>query len=166
MPIHGCAHDQLADLVAHGPALIVHDVGGDARRRAGERRRLERREDVAADQPAGDFGAARVVDDRQPAAADDIEEPAPRLGVPRLAGRAEDAQRRQVVAANRLLAVAHQRADQRGRDAEDVDAVPLDERPQAIGARVVERAVVEHHRAAEQRHAERLPTGPSSSPCR
>ena len=50
------------------------------------------------DQPAGDFRPSRVVDDRQPPAADDVEEPSPRLRIPRLAGGSEDAQRRQVVA--------------------------------------------------------------------
>ena len=49
-------------------------------------------EQVAADDPAADLRPARVVDDRQPAAADLAEVPPPALGIPRLAGRAEDAQ--------------------------------------------------------------------------
>ena len=58
--------------------------------------------------PAGDLGPAGVVDDRAAALADLAEVPPPGIGVPRLAGRAEDAQRRPVVGADRLLAVGHQ----------------------------------------------------------
>ena len=43
----GLANDKLADLIANGLSPIVHDVRGDAWRRPGERRGLERREDVA-----------------------------------------------------------------------------------------------------------------------
>ena len=70
---------------------------------------------------------------------------------------AEDAQRRQVVRAHRRVAVRHQRADQRRRHAEHVDAVALDERPQPVGVGEVGRAVVQHERAAVGERADDLP---------
>ena len=70
--------------------------------RPGKRTGLSGVSTLPHDEPAGDLGAARVVDDRQAAAADDVEEPAPRLGIPRLAGGAEDAQRREIVRADRV----------------------------------------------------------------
>ena len=51
--------------------------------------------------PADDLRPARVVDDRQPPAADLAEAPPPGLGIPRLAGRAEHPQRATVVRADR-----------------------------------------------------------------
>src|SRR5690606_8643995 len=56
----------------------------------------ERMEDGAAEDAAADLGSAGVIDDRPRAAADLAEEPLPGLGIPRLAGRAEDADARQV----------------------------------------------------------------------
>ena len=73
------ADDQLADLIAHGPALHRRRHQRRCQAEGRRTRGLERRQDVAGDEPAGDLGAARVVDDRQPPAADDVEEPAPRL---------------------------------------------------------------------------------------
>ena len=53
--------------------------------------------DVAPDDAARDLGPAAVVDDRAATLADLAEVPPPRIGVPRLPGRAEDAQRGAVV---------------------------------------------------------------------
>ena len=88
------AEGELADRAADRPARIVDDVGGHPDARAVEARRPDGSEQRAADDPAGDLGPARVVDDRQAPAADDVEAPAPRIGVPRLAGRADDPERR------------------------------------------------------------------------
>ena len=86
-----------------------------------------------------------------------LEVPAPRAFVPRLTGRGQDAQRRTVVGVDGVVAVRHQRADQRRRDAEHADAVPFDERPQPIGLGIVGRAVVEHEGAAVGEGADDLP---------
>ena len=56
-----------------------------------------------------------------------------------------------------FVAVRHQRADERGRHAEHVDAMALDERPEPIGLGIVGRAVVEHERAAVGERADDLP---------
>ena len=56
-----------------------------------------------------------------------------------------------------VVAVRHQRADQRRRHTEDRDAMALDERPQPVGTGVVGRAVVEHQRPAVGERADDLP---------
>ena len=107
----------------------------------------KRREDAARD-----LGAARVVDDRHAPAARVLEEPAIGLGVPRLARRADDAERREIVLGDPVGAVRHERARGRRRDAEVRDAMPLAEVPEAIGLRIVGRALEEHDgRAVKQR---------------
>ena len=92
------AHE-LADLAAHRAAVVVEHVDRHAERGTAERARRQRLHDVRREEARADLGAARDVDDRAAAAADDVEVPAPRRFVPRLAGRREHAQRRQVVRA-------------------------------------------------------------------
>ena len=58
-----------------------------------------------------------------------LEEPAIRVGVPRLAGRHEDPERREVGLG---LAVGDERADEGRREAEHRDALGLDEPPEAV----------------------------------
>ncbi len=68
---------------------------------------------------------------------------------------------------HRLVAVAHQRPRiSVGETPRMLTPVTLDQRPQAIGCGIIQRAVIKHHGRAEQRHARKLPTAPSSSPCR
>src|SRR5919199_3695746 len=122
--------------------ILVDHVGGHAGDRAGEAARLQWADREAADDPAGDLGPAGVVDDWAAAAPDLLEEPAPRLRVPRLAGRAEHPQRGEIVLADRLFAEPHQAADGRWRDAEHGDAVALDHRPDPVRAGVVRGALV------------------------
>src|SRR5439155_14980667 len=105
------------------------DVRGGAGARSVERCRLDRREEVAANDPTGDLRPAGVVDDRQPPAADLAEVPPPRLRVPRLAGRAEDPQRAQVVAADRVGAVAYEGSDDGRRQPEVRHPMASDDRP-------------------------------------
>ena len=100
--------------------------------------------------PPGDLRPARVVDDRAAALAHLAEVPPPRLWVPRFAGRAEDPQRRAVVRPDGVLAVGHERTDDRRRDAEMGDPVALDDRPQAVRAGEVRRALVQHEPGAAQ----------------
>ena len=82
------------------------------------------------------------VDDRAALLADDAVVPHPGLGIDRLADRAEQAQRRQVVAARPLVAPLDEGADRRRRGVEDGDAEVVDDLPEAIGLRVVRRALV------------------------
>ena len=105
---------------------------------------------VAAQDPAGNLSAARVVDDRDPTPADLAEEPVERLRVPGLTGAAEDAKARKVVLRGRLVAVGHQPADQRGRHAEDRDTVVRDHPPQAVRPGIIRRPLVQDHRRAER----------------
>ncbi len=77
-------------------------------------------------------------------ATDVLPVPDPRLGVDGLADAAEQSQRREVVALGELRPPLHERADGGGRDVEDGHAVALDHVPQAVLARVVGRALVEH----------------------
>ena len=154
----GRAAHELADLagIRHRPVRAEHrDVHPE--RRAPQRTGFERADRVGGQEARADLGPARQVDDRQPPLADLLEEPPVRLGVPRLARRGEDPQRRQVVGAHRLLARRDQRAHQRGGDPEVRDAVPFHHRPEPVGPGVVRGAVVQEHRRAERRRADDLP---------
>src|SRR5688572_326727 len=82
-------HHELTNVIPHRLTLLVDDVCRNAWWRPCKRRRLEWRHDVASHQSARDFGATRVIDDRQTAAAGDVEQPAPRFRIPWFAGRAE-----------------------------------------------------------------------------
>src|SRR5579859_4819802 len=86
------ANDQLAHGAAERAALRVGDVSGNAGHGARKAGRLDRRPGRRAENAAGAFGAARVVDERGAPLADDAEVPPPRLGIPRFAGRAEHEQ--------------------------------------------------------------------------
>ncbi len=151
------ANDQLADLVAHGVARGVDHVGGHAGAGRGECRRLQRQDGVAHDDAAADLRAAGVVDDRPPPLTHDVEQPQPRVGVPRLAGAAEDADARQVMPPHRFLAMRGQGADERGRHAHLGQPVALGQRPEAIHVGVVGRAVVNEERCPQQRGPEHQP---------
>ena len=72
--------------------------------------------------------------------------PDPGLGVDRLAHRAEQAERRQVVLLRMLRPPLHVRPDRRRRRVEDRHAVALDDRPPARVVRKVRRALVEDRR--------------------
>src|SRR5688572_19773946 len=89
----GLTDDELADRAADRAALLVDDVGGHPRARTDERSRLDGRPRGAADDPTGDLGPARVVDDRATLLADVPEVPPPRIRVPGLSRRAQHEQR-------------------------------------------------------------------------
>src|SRR5437773_2006652 len=112
------ADDELADDATDRHAVRADDVRGDADVRTTEGARPDGRQQVAGDDPAGHLGPAAVVDDWTAAPADLAEEPPPRVRVPRLAGRAEHAQRRHVVALHGLAPVAHEPPADRRRQAE------------------------------------------------
>ena len=92
------------------------------RRDAGQRR----------DHDHARLGLPPRVDDRAAAAADVLVVPDPRLRVDRLADRAEQSQRREVVLLRVLRPPLHVRADRRRRRVEDVDLVALDDVPPAV----------------------------------
>src|SRR5207249_12161837 len=98
-------HDQLADGAAHGTAGVVEDLGGHAGDGAREGAGFDRSDGKAAQDSAGDFRSTGVVADRDPRLTGVLEEPAVRLRVPRLAGGAQHAQRREVVSVDVLGAV-------------------------------------------------------------
>ena len=93
----------------------------------------------------------------QAAAADLVREPAVGLGVPRLAGRGEDPERREVVRPHGFDAVGDQRADQRGRDAQRGHAVAFHRGPQPVRPGVRGRAFGEQHRRTQGERADDLP---------
>src|SRR5207302_10781384 len=109
------AADALADLAAHGGALLGDDVHVLPERGKGERDRLDRLRDDGREEARADLGTAADVHDRRARPADVLEEPAMRVGVPRLTGRAERPERREVRA---RLSLRDERADERGREAE------------------------------------------------
>ncbi len=151
------AEHQLADLTSHRPPVGIHDVRGHPRQRSGERACAQVCDHVAAQDPAGDLGPARVVDDRDAPATDRPEEPVEGLRVPGLAGAAEDAQAGEVVLRRWPVAVRHQRAHEGGGDAEDGDAMVLDHAPQPIRPGMVRRAFVKDHRRAEHQRSQDQP---------
>ena len=66
--------------------------------------------------------------------------PEPGLGIDRLADRAEQADRAEIVLLHRPFALAHQGADRGRGGVEDVDLVPLDRVPEAAAVRIVRHA--------------------------
>ena len=108
--------DELADLAAQRAARRVVDVHRHAEQRPSERAGLVRQVRRRAEEAGRDLGAARDVHDRPRPAADALEEPQPGLGVPGLAGRAEQPQGGEVDAcrrARRPPAAARARASAR-----------------------------------------------------
>ena len=84
--------------------------------------------------------------------ADLLAVPDPGLGVDRLADRPQQPQRRQVVLLRVLGPPLHVRPDRGRRRVQDVDVVPLDDRPPAVLVRIVRNALVDHPgRAVAQR---------------
>jgi hypothetical protein len=90
------------------------------------------------------LGLPPGVDDRAAVAADRPPVPHPGLGVDRLADRAEQAQRRQIVARRVLVAPPHEGANRGRRGVEDRHAPARDHVPEAPGRRLVGRALVQH----------------------
>ena len=89
--------DELADLAAHGPALVVEDVHVLPERREAERARLRGRHERDGEEARAHLRPARDVHDRDAAgAAHVLVEPVVRAAVPRLAGRRDRAQRGEV----------------------------------------------------------------------
>src|SRR5205823_10103662 len=119
--------DELADLAAYGSALLVDDVHVLPERGKAKRDRLDRLRDHGREEARADLGTAADVHDRRPRPADVLEEPAIRVGVPRLTGRAERPERREVCA---RLSLRDERADERGREAEHRHPLRLDEAPE------------------------------------
>ena len=98
------------------------------------------------------LGLPPGIDDRAALLADHLVIPHPRFRIDRLADRAQQAQARQVVLVRPLVAPLDEGADGGRRRVEDVDAVLLDDLPEAILARMVRGALVHHRgRAVGQR---------------
>ena len=138
------------DQVAAGPlgdllTFAVHNLGRDARERPVCRPRLECGDSrQGADHDHAGLRLPPGVDDGHAVAADVLAIPQPGLGVDRLADRAEQPDRREVVLVGELVAPLHEGAD-RGRGAvEDVDLVPLDHVPPAVFGRGIGRALIHH----------------------
>src|SRR4051812_8453581 len=81
----------------------------------------------------------------------------PWIFVPRLSGRAEDPQRRQIVRFHHGVAVRHERTNQSWAHAEDRDPMLFDELPEPIGPRIVGGAVIKCQRGAVGQSADELP---------
>src|SRR5438067_11517484 len=102
-----------------------------------KRDRLHWLGDARREEARADLGAAGDVHDRRAPTADALEEPEVRVAVPRLAGRGDRPQRRQVGA---WISLRAEGAHQRRRDSEHRYALGLDEAPQPI-LRPVRRAL-------------------------
>ena len=151
-PQHEVAPTARADLVA----LLVEDRGVHARERPGRRAGLERRHSrQRRDHDHPRLGLPPRVDDRRAVAADVLAVPDPRLRVDRLADRAEQPQRGEVVLLRVLRAPLHVRPDRRRRRVEDVHLVALDDRPPAVLVREVRDALVDARRSSRCRAARR-----------
>ncbi len=144
----GLTAHQLADLTAHRLCPVVHHVDVHAQRRAAQRAAADGLDRVRREEGSADLGAAREIDDRDPPPEDVPGQPFVGVGVPWLTRRAEHAHRRQIEVVQRDLLAGAQRADQRRRDPEHGDAVPVHQVPQAVGVGHVGRALVEQQRRA------------------
>ena len=140
--------------------MRVEGFGGDAEQAAGDLALVDRHERRAADDAAADVGAAAAVD-QQDVGPELLVDVAVALGRERRAGRAEDADRAEVVLAPGLqagLAAGHQegRADAHERRARLLGEPPL---PARVGPG---RVAVEHddRRAHQQAVDERVPHHP------
>ena len=148
------ADHELADLAAERPAVGVDDVRGRPDARAVERGRLDRREQVAADDPAGDLRPARVVDDRaagrrrpRGSTTTSSRDPTARRSSPGRGARRGRGPRTGSVPCGISARTTV------GDRPEVGDPVAGDERPQPIRARVVRRALVQDEPGAEQERA-------------
>ena len=130
-------------------ALIVDHSRIDAkerqRTRAGHRRRRagQRRNHV----PAG-FRLPPCINDRTPLTPNDPAIPHPRLGIDRLAHRAQYLQTRKIVFGWMFSAPLHKRADGGRRGVKLRDLVTLHDVPEAIVSREVRRALIHQRRNA------------------
>lgn len=140
--------DEFADLPGDGVAGVVDDIGGHAGEGACEAAGDEWGDDVAAEDAAGDFGSAGVIEDGALASADAVEEPHPGVRVPGFAGGAELSDGGDEVLWRRVG--SHEGADEGGGDAEGGDVLGVAELPEAVGRGVVGGAVVEDHGGAEE----------------
>ena len=124
--------------------VVVDDRGLHAEERLGRGARLLRdRARQRRDQDSAGLRLPPRVDDRAARIAHDAVVPLPRLGVDRLADGAEQPQRRSSMFLDRAVALAHQRAQRRGRSVEDRDLVLVADLPET--ARVGEvRHALEH----------------------
>ena len=146
-PGPGAADRQVAALVGGlRVAVVVHDVGLDARQGQGGGAGLggggPRQ---GADHHAAGFRLPPGVDDRAAVASDHVAVPHPSLGVDRLAHGAEDAQGAHVVLVGHLTAALHEGADGRGGGVEDRAAQFLNQLPERPGLARPRRPLV-HHR--------------------
>ena len=115
-------------------------LGGDG---AGQRRHHD----------AARFGLPPGIDDRAALAADLAVIPHPGFGIDPFADGAEQPQARQVVLLDVLVAPLDERADRRRGRVENVDAVPLDDVPEAVLRRPVRSAFVHQRRRAGRERA-------------
>ena len=131
----------LWDLVA----LLVQDRRLDAGQRRGGGARLERSDSrQRADKDAAGLRLPPGVHHRAALAADVLPVPEPRLRVDRLADRAEQLQRAQVVPLHRLRTGLDERPDQSRRRVVLRDLVLLDDRPMAVDVRIGRVALIQH----------------------
>ena len=146
-------------------ALLVHHFRHDARQRPRRRTRLGRdRAGQRRDHDHARLGLPPRIDDRTALLADLLVIPHPRFGVDRLADGAQQTQTRQVVLGRPLVAPLDEGADGGRRGVEDVDAILLDDLPEAVLARMVRRPLV--HDASWRRCTagrRRCSCGPSPS---
>ena len=140
VPASSCCSSTTAALMpGSGRPALPGLVGQDARQRRDH-------------DPAG-LGLPPRVDDRAAPAADHLVVPEPRLRVDRLADRAEQPQRREVVALRVLRAPLDAGADRGRRRVEDRHAVARAQLPPDVLVRVVRRALVHHRRRAVRERA-------------
>ena len=119
-------------LPLHRVPVSVHEDRLDAGERQAGVGRLHRAVGAeAADQDAARLGLPPGVDERAPAAADDIVVPLPRLLVDGLPHRSDDLQCGQVVSLREAGLAGHQGADGRGRGVELIDLQLLADLPKA-----------------------------------
>ena len=126
--------------LASGLPVGVEDVDGHPQRRPDQRAGLQRRDREGREEAGADLRPAREVDDRAAAAADVLESTSARARGSRARPSSARIRRRdRSCAGTGSSPCLHQRADQGRRDAQDRDPVPLDHRPEPVGAGIVGR---------------------------
>ena len=145
--------DEFTNVTSDRVAIRINDVHRHSWNGAGEPARLLGFDGGASHDATGYLGSTGIVNDRTSSLTDLAEEPPPCFRRPWFTARPKRAQRRPVVAVNRIRSVSHQASDRCRGNSEHAHPMLGNVLPQPRCVRPIGSAVVEAHRRAEQQWA-------------